>query len=59
MWKCNNCECTFEEPMTFYTTYETFYGIGDMFASSTPLELLVCPHCGDEDIQEAEEEIED
>jgi hypothetical protein len=45
--------------MTFYTTYETFYGIGDMFANSTPLELLVCPHCGDEDIQEAEEEIED
>lgn len=58
MWECRNCDCTFEEPMVFQTTYESFYGIETLFTNCTPLEIYVCPHCGDEDIQEMKEEIE-
>lgn len=54
--KCNNCGNTFDEPSEVKTTYESYYGVSDLFPNSTPLILKVCPYCGDEDIDEFVEE---
>jgi len=59
MWKCNRCKKEFEEPNVRHTTYESYYGVGGEFGSSTPMELLVCPYCGDENIKEIYEEEDD
>ena len=54
IYKCEDCKCQFEEPVIIYTTYESFYGISDMFLDSTKLELKVCPNCISENIEEEE-----
>ncbi len=57
-YKCNNCGSTFQEPSIKQTTYESYYGVSDLFPNSTPFLLSVCPHCGDDDIEEIYEDDE-
>lgn len=56
MWICKICEKEFDEPKVVHTSYESYYGVADLFGNSTPLEYLACPFCEDEDITEREEE---
>lgn len=58
MYRCNECGELFETPRIYETTYEMFYGISDDIPSSTYLRLEICPHCGEEDFEEMEEEYE-
>lgn len=53
---CLNCSRLFDSPKTIHTTYEAMYGVGGEFGSRTPCTIEVCPYCGDEDIEEEEEE---
>lgn len=50
MYKCYNCEETFNEPIIEKTTYESYYGVSSEFNSRTPLNLSMCPYCGSESI---------
>lgn len=54
MYKCNNCDCVFEELTNIETTYEKYYGLEADYYTYLTLEL--CPHCGDDDIEEVEED---
>ena len=58
-YKCNNCGRTFQEPDIQQTSYESYYGVSDLFPNSTPLSLSVCPCCGDDDIEEIYEDDEE
>jgi hypothetical protein len=55
---CNDCEKTFEEPKTIMTTYEKYYGVGDLFGNHHSLELYCCPYCRSEDFEDYEEDEE-
>lgn len=57
--KCNDCDKTFNEPDTFKTSYESYYGVSGEFVDSTPLTIEVCPYCGSDDIVEEPDEDED
>jgi DNA-directed RNA polymerase subunit RPC12/RpoP len=59
MYKCSNCDEVFDEPKTERTTYEHYYGVDDLFPNHHSLYLDVCPYCGDEEIEEFEEEEEE
>lgn len=54
MWRCADCGYVFEEPRTIETTYEDY--LACPIPGHTPLTLTVCPHCGDEGIEEFNEE---
>lgn len=56
MYKCSNCNHEFDQPKEIHTTYESLYGVGSEFGSRTPCTIEVCPHCGDDEIDEIEEE---
>lgn len=51
MYKCTNCNCRFEEPKSIRTSYESYYGVSDLFDSYNYMDLLVCPECDYEDIE--------
>lgn len=52
MYKCNNCDCQFDEPKRVKTTHESECGVSGMFPNSTPLEYDVCPSCNENDFDE-------
>ncbi len=52
MYKCNNCSARFEEPSRKTITYEDYYGVSDLFQDSHRMDLLICPECKDDDIEE-------
>jgi DNA-directed RNA polymerase subunit RPC12/RpoP len=52
MYKCNDCEERFLEPVVVKTTYEMYLGID---GGNTPLTVYKCPYCGSEEIIELEE----
>lgn len=54
MFKCKNCEQTFEEPLLKETTYEFWYGAP--LESRTYLLLELCPFCKSDEFEEEEEE---
>lgn len=54
--RCNECGSLFEEPRIYKTSYEAYYGVACDFSNSTPLELRLCPECGESDIEEINEE---
>lgn len=54
MYKCNNCESTFEEPRK--VDLETFYGVYSQFGNSYGNMIKICPRCEDNDIEEVDEE---
>lgn len=56
MYKCNECEERFLEPVETKTTYEMYLGID---GGNTPLTVYKCPYCGSEDISEINLEDED
>lgn len=57
MWKCGNCGRTFEEPEIELTSWEEYNGVSSLFSNSNPLELEVCPYCGDDGyLEEIDEE---
>lgn len=53
---CNDCERKFEEPICVHTTYEKYYGVGDLFGNHHSLTLEVCPYCKSEDFEDDFEE---
>ena len=54
MYYCDNCKCEFDEPKRQRTTFEDFYGVSHLFPDSHTMNLLICPNCGNEDIEEME-----
>lgn len=52
MYYCNNCKEEFEEPNRKNITFEEYYGVDHLFHDSNRMDLLVCPNCGDDDIEE-------
>lgn len=52
MYYCNNCKDEFEEPARERTTFEDFYGVSHLFNTSHDFDLLKCPNCGSDDIEE-------
>ncbi len=59
MYKCNECGYIFDEPKEIKTTYESFYGVSDLFDNSNPLEYHVCPYCESQNYDYFEEDSED
>lgn len=55
MYKCNNCNSTFDSPNVVNTSYESYYGVDFLFIDRTPLEIEVCPNCGEDSFEEVEE----
>lgn len=55
MYKCNNCNSTFDSPNVVNTSYESYYGVDFLFINRTPLEIEVCPNCGEDSFEEVEE----
>lgn len=53
MWKCNDCECEFEEPKSIEEYRGEFWG------SPCWETLTVCPNCDSEDFDEINEDDED
>lgn len=51
-YRCSCCKNKFSEPETIPTTYESYYGVSDLFSNSTPMDLYVCPICNSDDIDE-------
>ena len=58
-YKCNDCGCEFEYPDEVHTTYESYYGVSDLFGNSHSLSYEVCPRCGSEDFKEVDDEDEE
>lgn len=52
MWKCKECEKTFDEPRIKHTTYEDYYEVGSEFGSKNSMTLYLCPHCDSEEVDE-------
>lgn len=55
MYYCSTCGNVFEEPLEVNTTYESFYGVSNLFSNSTPLTMHVCPYCKETGYEEMEE----
>lgn len=52
MFKCNNCQATFEAPETKNIAAESYLGIDNLFPTRTRMDVYVCPSCGDDDLEE-------
>lgn len=55
MMKCLDCNAIFDEPRIYSTSWEAYYGVGDLFSNSTYLRLELCCNCGSEDIEEIDD----
>ncbi len=55
MYKCNNCNSSFEEANRKNICFEEHYGVGTLFVSRNYTDMFVCPNCEDEDIEELEQ----
>lgn len=53
-YKCNECGQVFSENEAdvVHTTYESMYGVSDLFPNSTPCSYYSCPYCGSEDLND-------
>lgn len=58
MYKCNQCgKLNHEDDLEIInTSYESYYGVGGMFASRTPLTLRLCAYCKSEEIERCEQD---
>ena len=52
MYKCTKCYEVFDEPDSKTICYEDYYGVGSLFDTRHTTEILICPECGDEDIED-------
>lgn len=59
MYKCLNCGELFEDAEEKTICLEDYYGVCDLFRGRHYRKILICPCCGDETIEYAEEEGED
>lgn len=50
IYHCDNCRNIFEEPHVVHTSYEAYYDAP--VGGYTPMNLYVCPRCGNEYIEE-------
>ena len=48
MYRCNKCKEIFDELEIEETTYESYYGVSDLFPNSTYLILHKCTMCHEE-----------
>ena len=55
IYKCQNCGQTFQEPEEVQTTYESYYGVMDLFPNYHLMTYYCCPYCHEEDFEEMEE----
>lgn len=61
MFRCGGCGCVFADDEVQYerVCWEDYYGVGGMFDSRNYGDLMTCPHCGSDDIEELDEEDEE
>lgn len=61
MYRCINCERTFEEPIYEDVSYEDYCGVGSEFprAGHHYFTLTQCPFCYSDDIEEDYEDDEE
>lgn len=52
MYYCENCYSEFDEPERKRITFEEYYGVDNLFTDRNRMDILVCPHCSDDDIEE-------
>lgn len=52
IWRCMDCGEQDFDPVTRYTSYESYYGVSCLFSNSTPLQIDVCPFCGSDNIEQ-------
>lgn len=55
MYKCSECGRFFDEPNEVRTSYESYYGVSNLFPNSTPFVYGTCPHCNSESYEECHE----
>ena len=55
MYYCQNCYSEFEEPERKKECFETFYGVDNLFNDRNYFDMLICPTCGSDDIEEMKE----
>ena len=53
-YKCNSCGHIFhyDDAHKHHTTWESHYGVSDLFPDSNPVTFLACPHCNSEEVEE-------
>lgn len=54
MYRCCNCNATFEEPETKNIMAEEYLGINNMTDTRTRMDVSICPYCNDDDLEELE-----
>ena len=59
MYRCNNCGRKFTYPTEIITTYEDYVGVSHLFATKTPIQVLVCPLCESEEFSKENEDEEE
>ena len=55
MWYCDTCRNEFDEPERKKECFEDFYEVSNLFYGRNYFDALVCPHCGNDDIEEMRE----
>lgn len=57
MYKCNNCEEVFKEPLK--VSAELFYGVASEFNYSCGEKVEICPYCENNDFKPYREDFEE
>lgn len=52
MYYCNDCREEFETPKREQETFEEKFNIDKLFSSRTKIDILKCPFCNSEEIEE-------
>ena len=52
MFKCLNCDYEFEEPKRKEVLFETHFKVENLFGGRHKMDLLICPNCNSQDIEE-------
>ena len=52
MYYCKNCYKEFEQPERKKECFEDFYGVSHLFHDRNYFDMLICPVCGSDDIEE-------
>lgn len=60
MYRCWNCREIFDDDEIRYVEvcWEDYYGVGGMFPDRHYGQIAVCPYCGNDEIEEFNEEEE-
>lgn len=52
MWYCENCKNEFDEPDREKKCFEDLYEVSTLFYERNYFDMLVCPFCGSDEIEE-------